>query len=131
MGDFVVRDIMKLRNPEGPEAADIVERLRLDATCTSHHEAADEIERLRAERAEAVAALTLYRAENGCTRGQRTTQWCGEAIRLRERLLQVNAGLLRAIQYENKCDQTGKPCNASRRCACSLEAETWCEGDGT
>ena len=29
---------------------DIVERLRRDATCTSHHEAADEIERLRQER---------------------------------------------------------------------------------
>lgn len=26
---------------------DIVERLRRDATCTTHHEAADEIERLR------------------------------------------------------------------------------------
>ena len=26
---------------------DIVERLRQDATCTSHHDAADEIERLR------------------------------------------------------------------------------------
>lgn len=29
---------------------DIVERLRRDATCTSHHEAAAEIERLRAAR---------------------------------------------------------------------------------
>lgn len=29
---------------------DLVARLRRDATCTSHHEAADEIERLRAER---------------------------------------------------------------------------------
>jgi hypothetical protein len=108
----IVRDIMKLHNHEGPEAA-------------------DEIERLRAERDEAVTTLALYRAENGCTRGQRTTQWCGEATKLRERLLQVNAGLLRVLQHENKCDQTGQPCRSSARCACSLEAETWCEGDGT
>jgi hypothetical protein len=86
--------------------------------------------RTEAERDEAVATLALYRAENGCTRGQRTTQWCGEATKLRERLLQVNAGLLRVLQYEKKCDQTGKPCDASRGCACSLEAETWCDGDG-
>lgn len=88
------------------------------------HEAADEIERLRAERDYAVAALTLYRSENGCTRGQRTTQWCGEATRLR-------AGLMRVIQYENGCDQTGRSCDASKECACSLEAETWCKGGGT
>jgi hypothetical protein len=73
--------------------SDIVERLRLlqsgvqwacgARTAATLEEAADEIERLRAERDEAVAALALYRAENGCTRGQRTTQWCGEATRLR------------------------------------------------
>jgi hypothetical protein len=80
--------------------------------------------RTEAERDEAVATLALYRAENGCTRGQRTTQWCGEATRLR-------AGLMRVIQYEQKCDQTGQPCRSPDRCACSLEAETWCEGDGT
>jgi len=76
-------------------------------------------ERAEAERDEAVATLALYRMEHGCTRGQRTTQWCGEATRLR-------AGLMRVIQYENECDQTGQSCDASRRCACSLEAETWC-----
>jgi hypothetical protein len=74
---------------------DIVERLRLQKSCAAWYcdetdatleDAAGEIERLRAERAEAVAALALYRAENGCTRGQRTTQWCGEATRLREAL---------------------------------------------
>jgi hypothetical protein len=52
-----------------------------------------------------------------------------------ERLLaerdRLQAGLLRALQYENKCDQTGKPCRSPDRCACSLEAETWCDGDGT
>lgn len=87
-------------------------------------EAVNEIERLRAERDEAVAALTLYRMEHGCTRGQRTTQWCGEATRLR-------AGLMRVIQYENGCDQTGRSCDASKKCGCSLEADTWCNGDGT
>jgi hypothetical protein len=117
--EIIARD--RLPNPHDLDVA-------LDAI---ECETAAEIERLRAERDEAVAALALYRAENGCTRGQRTTQWCGEATKLRERLLQVNAGLLRVLQYENKCDQTGKPCDALRRCACSLEAETWCEGDGT
>ena len=102
-----------------------------NSVCTGEHvaesiaaEAAAEIERLRAERDYAVAALTLYRSENGCTRGQRTTQWCGEATRLR-------AGLMRVIQYENGCDQTGRSCDASKECACSLEAETWCKGGGT
>jgi hypothetical protein len=92
-------------------------------TAAALEDAADEIERLRAERDEAVAAVTLYRAENGCTRGQRTTQWCGEATRLR-------AGLMRVIQYENGCDQTGRSCDASKKCGCSLEAETWCDGGG-
>jgi hypothetical protein len=49
-------------------------------------EAVEMVERLQAERDEAVAALALYRLENGCTRGQYTTQWCGEAVRLRESL---------------------------------------------
>jgi hypothetical protein len=65
--------------------SDIVARLAVHAvtgdgwTRADCAEAAAEIERLRGE-------LTLYRAENGCTRGQRTTQWCGEATRLREAL---------------------------------------------
>jgi len=37
--------------------SDIVERLRRDATCTSHHEAATEIERLREERDRLAAEL--------------------------------------------------------------------------
>jgi hypothetical protein len=48
----------------------------LDAIC----------QRTEAERDEAVATLALYRMKNGCTRGQRTTQWCGEATRLRAAL---------------------------------------------
>ena len=39
----------------------------------------------------------------------------------------LQAGLLRVMQYEQKCDQTGQPCRSPDRCACSLEAETWCE----
>ena len=41
-----------------------------------------------------------------------------EIERLRE-------GLMKAMQYENKCDQTGKPC--SDACGCRLEAEAWCD----
>jgi len=65
--------------------------------------------RTEAERDEAVATLALYRAE-------------------RDRL---QAGLLRVMQYEQKCDQTGQSCDGPRGCACSREAETWCDGDGT
>jgi hypothetical protein len=39
----------------------------------------------------------------------------------------LRAGLFRVLQYENKCDQTGQPCDASMRCCCSLEADSWCE----
>ena len=67
------------------------------------------------ERDEAIAALALYRAENGCTRGQRTTQWCGEAARLRR-------AWLRVIQAENSCPASGGGCLA-KRCACIAEME--------
>jgi hypothetical protein len=77
--------------------------------------AISEIERLRAERAEAVATLALYRAENGCTRGQRTTQWCGEATKLRR-------AWLRVIQAENSCPASGGGCLA-KRCGCVAEME--------
>lgn len=100
---------------------DIVERLRVRAktgdgwTRPVAAEAAAEIERLRAERAEAVAALALYRSENGCTRGQRTTQWCGEATKLRR-------AWLRVIQQENQCPASGGGCLA-KRCGCLAEME--------
>jgi hypothetical protein len=94
--------------------SDIVERLRREGRVYTHMEAADEIERLRhdltiarldkaiaqrivnearAEQDEAVAALALYRMEHGCTRGQTTTQWCGEATRLREALEGIAKGV--------------------------------------
>jgi hypothetical protein len=103
---------------------DIVERLRrfaagaawyCEETTATLEDAAAEIERLRAERDEAVAALALYRAENGCTRGQRTTQWCGEATRLRR-------AWLRVIQSENQCPASGGGCLA-KRCGCLAEME--------
>ena len=105
---------------------DIVERLRegvfgsgetkTDVVIHSHMQvAADEIERLLAERDEAVATLALYRAENGCTRGQRTTQWCGEATKLRR-------AWLRVIQAENQCPASGGGCLA-KRCGCLAEME--------
>jgi hypothetical protein len=52
---------------------------------------------------------------------------------LQAEIERLRAGLMRVLQYENKCDQTGKPCDVARGCpcACSLEAETWCGGGGT
>ncbi|WP_368416648.1 hypothetical protein [Falsiroseomonas sp.] len=109
---------------------DIVERLRssnvrmgvrdpndygMTITVAEANAAADEIERLRAERDEAIATPALYRAENGCTRGQRTTQWCGEASKLRR-------AWLRVIQQENSCPATGGGCLA-KRCGCIAEME--------
>lgn len=97
--------------------SDIVKRLR-DPTprwTDIMDDAADEIERLRAERDEAVATLALYRAENGCTRGQTTTQWCGEASRLRR-------SWLRLIQRENHCPVTGGGCFVEP-CSCLGEME--------
>lgn len=67
------------------------------------------------ERDEAIATLAIYRAENGCTRGQRTTQWCGEAAKLRR-------AWLRVIQAENSCPASGGGCLA-KRCGCVAEME--------
>ncbi len=110
--------------PDAAKAADEIERLRHDLTIArldrDHAKAErDNAERLvneaRAERDEAVATLALYRAENGCTRGQRTTQWCGEATRLRR-------AWLRVIQLENACPASGGGC-LSKRCGCLAEME--------
>jgi hypothetical protein len=56
-----------------------------------------EIEALKAERNEAVATLESYRMENGCTRGQRTTQWCGAAVSMQD---ERDAALARAERAE-------------------------------
>lgn len=42
-------------------------------------------------------------------------------------IARLQAGLMKAMQYENKCDQTGKPCREPSKCGCYLEAEAWCE----
>ena len=62
---------------------------------------------------------------------ERYSVLASERFSLRAERDRLQAGLLRALQYENKCDQTGKPCTASDRCACNLEAESWCNGDET
>jgi len=99
------------------EAAAEIERLRHDLTIARLDR--DHAQRLvndaRGERDEAVAALTIYRSENGCTRGQRTTQWCGDATRLRR-------AWLRVIQAENQCPASGGGCLAAR-CGCLAEME--------
>jgi len=38
----------------------------------------------------------------------------------------LRAGLMRFAQYENECDQTGKPCREPSRCGCYLEGKGWC-----
>lgn len=38
----------------------------------------------------------------------------------------LRAGLMKAMQYENKCDETGKPCREASQCGCYLEGEAWC-----
>lgn len=44
----------------------------------------------------------------------------GETQRLR-------SGLMKSVQYDNKCDQTGRSCREDEPCACQKEAETWLE----
>jgi hypothetical protein len=97
--------------------ADEIERLRAerDAAVKVRYEAIQQMKAAKAEREEAVAALALYRMEHGCTRGQTTTQWCGEASRLRR-------AWLRLIQRENHCPATGGGCFAEP-CSCLGEME--------
>lgn len=86
-----------------------------DAARVERDEAQRLVNQARGERDEAIAALALYRAENGCTRGQRTTQWCGEASKLRR-------AWLRVIQTENSCPPSGGGCLA-KRCGCVAEMQ--------
>ena len=82
-----------------------------------------EIERLRKDNADILAAVT-----EGWDQARKRQDQVRNLEAERDRL---RAGLLRVMQYENKCDQTGQPCRSPDRCACSLEAAAWCEGDGT
>jgi hypothetical protein len=74
---------------------------------------------------------SIYDADGEVTKAVEPLQ--AEIERLRGERDRLRTGLMRVLQYENKCDQTGKPCDVARGCpcACSLEAETWCEGGGT
>lgn len=48
--------------------------------------------------------------------------------RAADEIERLRAGLMRVLQYENKCDETGRPCGDDpERCACRLEAYTWME----
>lgn len=103
-------------------SAEAVERLAAGAdydqrptTAAALRALAAERDRLAAEKDAVVATLAAYRMENGCTRGQRTTQWCAEASVLR-------AAWLRVIQGENACVVTGQPCHA-KRCGCKAEQD--------
>jgi hypothetical protein len=44
-------------------------------------------------------------------------------------IVRLRAALLRAVQYDNKCDGTGSACREPERCGCHLEAATWMEAD--
>jgi hypothetical protein len=103
--------------PDAGEAADEIERLRHELTIArlDRDHAQRIVNEARAERDEAAATLALYRMEHGCTRGQRTTQWCGEATRLRR-------AWLRVIQAENQCPASGGGC-LSAVCGCLAEME--------
>ena len=104
-----------LARVERTEAARDTARFQRDKAVERADNAGTERDAARAERDEAIATLALYRAEHGCTRGQRTTQWCGEATRLRR-------AWLRAIQAENACPATGGGC-LSQQCGCVVEME--------
>jgi type II secretory pathway component PulJ len=65
----------------------------LDAIC----------QRTEAERDEAVATLALYRMKNGCTRGQRTTQWCDAAEKVLAERDRLRAALQEVIERGNGC----------------------------
>jgi hypothetical protein len=96
---------------------DIVERLRDPSRGSPRwgdtmDEAADEIERLRADVTRCKESLEVW------------DTYAGDIIDSRDRL---RSGFLMAMQYDNKCRQTGQPCDASKLCACFLETEGWCD----
>lgn len=102
-------------NTSTSAVTDLVQELRLKSRKNSvSHKAADILLTLMVERDVARATLELYRAETGCTRNQRTTQWCGEVVHLRSEFL-------RYVQRENTCDATGNPC--AEKCGCRDELE--------
>ena len=55
------------------------------------------------------------------------TAWMKKASMLEAESSALQSALLRCVQYDNKCDQTGRSCREDEPCACQKEAETWLE----
>ena len=67
--------------------------------------------------------------EDNATRAELLEALASQVARLVSAEAEVHrlrAGLLMAMQYENKCDQTGQPCGETERCSCFLQANVWC-----
>jgi len=43
----------------------------------------------------------------------------------RAEIERLRSRLLKFVQHDNNCAQTGKPCRAAPQCGCHLEAEAW------
>ena len=110
--------------------SDIVERLRegvfgtdetkTDAVIHSHMQAAaDEIERLR---------VAVNDARNGAVAA---SECAGRMMEDRDEafveIARLRSGLMKSVQYDNKCDQTGRSCREDGPCGCQKEVETWLE----
>jgi hypothetical protein len=125
------------------DGSDIVERLR-SGEDGLEYAAADEIERLSMDRdvwrnesikkqaacEQMGARITALEAELS-EAIERGNDWCDQAQKARAERDRIRMGLLRAMQYNQKCDITGRPCDARKGCDCELEAVVWCDGDGT
>jgi hypothetical protein len=108
--------------------------------CTGAHvaetiaaEAARRIGNLEAERDRAFDTRNLALKEMSAAARQ-AGSWQGIAegkdvvIRqLEAERNRLRSGFLMAMQYDNKCRQTGQPCDAPKLCACFLETEGWCD----
>ena len=44
-----------------------------------------------------------------------------------DEITRLRSGLMKSVQYDNKCDQTGRSCQEDGHCGCQKEAETWLE----
>ena len=66
-----------------------------------------------------------YWAFKFCGKGQQEDAASDAMTAAVTEIERLRAGLMMAMQYENKCSETGKPC--SDACGCRLEAEAWCE----
>lgn len=46
-----------------------------------------------------------------------------------DEITRLRSGLMKSVQYDNKCDQTGRSCREDGPCGCQKEAETWLEDE--